>query len=151
MSELEKVSTTIDNHFSNVQEVQAQLIALERKLADQMVVDVFRDNRKHTKKLADNLAIVRKLSAIVSDLSAAYESLIQRISNVRDYDELPALIRPVLVRFKVARQGLASLMEVEGTEPMIGFMKVMEASMYAAEELVEVHIAPEVRLRPSLH
>jgi len=107
---MEKASITLQTELLKLVSIQIKLAGIEKQMQEQIVIDVFRGSKLHANMLANELAFIRRVSKLVSDLRIVYETLILRIGTMKDYNELLTAIKPAVVSLKGVQNDLASIM-----------------------------------------
>lgn len=87
-----------------------RLERVEKRLQEQMVVDLSRGDRIHAGMLGEELLVIRRVSKLVMDMKIIYEMLILRIGTMSDWHEFMHAMNPALASLKSVQADLEEVM-----------------------------------------
>ncbi len=125
---MERAGVILEAELSKLAPVQARLAGVERKIQEQIVVDIFRGDKNRAKMLAAELVMIRRVYRLVSDLRIIYETLIVRIATINNYQELLSAIRPAAADLRDVQSNLAAVMPA-ARETFSGLSEVFSGTL----------------------
>lgn len=108
--DMEKAGITLQTELLKLVPIQIKLAGVEKQMQEQIMIDVFRGDKKHANMLANELVVIRRVAKLVSDLKIVYQTLILRIGTIKDYNELLSAISPAVTSLKGVQKDLANVM-----------------------------------------
>ncbi len=106
MYDMDKAGATLQTELLKLFPMQAKIAGLEKRVREQIVIDVFRGEKMHADMLANELMVIRRVARLVSDLRIIYETLIIRIGTISDHDELLKAVRPAVASLKEVKRDI---------------------------------------------